>query len=192
MKTIGAKTRLPEAAGALALRQLPALLIVAVVYGGGFLAGFGATGLPRNFRGLATVEPESFWVFLGHNAPVLALTAAGALTGGLLTLLVLLFNGMLLGFTFAEAGRNGAIGDALAAVLPHAPLELAATLLAGAVGFMPASVVFRLALGRTVYVGRELADAGFLVAAALGFLTLAALVEASITPWVINWIVGGR
>lgn len=182
---------LTETVKALVARQLPASLITVIVYSGGFLAGFASTGFPQEFRELAVVEPESYWVFLGQNLPALALTAAGALTGGLLTLVVLLFNGMLLGFVFAEAGRNGALEEALAAVAPHAPLELAAMLLAGTVGFMPASVVIRLALGRTVYVRRELVDAGVMAVGALVLVTLAALVESSITPWIINWTVGG-
>ena len=192
MNKAGATRRTLKHARGVTTRQLPALLMAAFIYGVGFLAGFEATGLSGEFRRLAAVEPESFWVFVGHNVPALLLTAAGALTAGLLTLFLLLFNGMLLGFVFGEASRNDAIGDALAAVLPHAPPELTAVWLAGTVGLMPISVVIRLALGRTVYVRREFLDAGLLLTGAVAFLILAASVEASITPWIINQTVGGR
>lgn len=176
------------------LRQLPGVLVATLVYGGGLIAGSSMPGVAGEYELAAAVEPAEaggFWGFLSQNAPLLVLAAVGAVTAGLITLLLLSFNGTLMGSVLAEAHANGVLSDTLGAVVPHAPFELAATFLAGAVGFMPASVIVRLALGRVVYVENELKDAGLLLAGALVLITLAAAVEAWITPLAMNWTIGG-
>ncbi len=176
-----------------ALRQAPGLLMAVLVYAGGLAAGAQVETMPvaENADVAANIRPESFWYFLSHNAPLLILSAAGALTGGLATLLLLLFNGMLMGSMLASVHEAGVLWNGLVAILPHAPFEILAILFAGTVGFMPASVVLRLALDHTVRVKTEIRDALLLLAAAMLSIVVAAMAEAWLTPSVIEHI-GGR
>lgn len=98
---------------------------------------------------------------------------------------------MLVGNILAEAHEKGALREGLSAILPHAPFEVSATLLAATVGFVPVSVVVWLALGRTVYTSDEVRDAVLLAGVALLLITLAAMVEAWVTPSIIGWTIGG-
>lgn len=177
----------------LALRQLPGLLISSLLYAGGLIIGAQLETAPviGGPDPSAAIRPDGFWFFLSHNAPLLVLSGAGALTGGVVTMILMLFNGLLLGNLLAVAHEEGILREGLIAVLPHAPFEVPAVLLAGAVGFMPVSVVARLAVGSTVRLKTELRDALSLLVAALFLVTLAAMVEAWITPSVIEWMNGG-
>ena len=145
----------------------------------------------ENVDAAANIRPQSFWHLLSHNAPLLILSAAGALTGGLVTLLLLLFNGMLMGNMLASVREAGVFWNGLVAILPHAPFEILAILLAGTAGFMPVSVVLRLALDRAVSVRTEARDALLLLAAAMLSIVVAAMAEAWLTPSVIEHL-GGR
>lgn len=173
---------------AMVSRQSPGLVIALLVYAGGLAAGAQAKTTPvvENAGVAAGIRPESFWYFLSHNAPLLLLSAAGALTGGLVTLLLLLFNGMLMGNMLASVREAGALSSGLLAILPHAPFEILAILLAGTVGFMPICVVLRLALDRAISLRTEARDALLLLAAAMFSIVLAAMAEAWLTPSAIE------
>lgn len=174
-------------------RQLPGLLMSSLVYAGGLIVGAQIETAPvvGEPDTAAAIRPDSFWFFLSHNVPLLVLSSLGALTGGVVTMVLVLFNGLLLGNLLSAARSEGILQEGLVAVLPHAPFEVPAILLAGAVGFMPVSVVARLALGKTVSLKTELRDALTLLVAALSLVTLAAMVEAWITPSLIEWMNGG-
>lgn len=174
-------------------RQLPGLAMSFLVYAGGLIVGAQLETTPVGGSPdlSAAIRPDGLWFFLSRNVPLLILSGLGALTGGVVTMLLVLFNGLLLGNLLAAAHTEGILQEGLVAVLPHAPFEVPAILLAGAVGFMPVSVVARLALGRTVRLKTELRDALMLLAAALSLMTVAAMVEAWITPSVIEWMNGG-
>lgn len=175
------------------LRQFPGLAVAFATYFGGILAGaFVAPASAQGFElSTQSVRISGVWTFLSNNVPLLALLAVGSLTCGLLTLLLLTFNGMLIGGLLASAHRSGDLLDGFAATLPHAPLEVAAVLLASAVGFVPVSVVSRLAVGRSIYSKTELKDAIVLLGTAMLLIVLASAVEAWITPLVITWRMGG-
>lgn len=171
------------------IRQMPGILAALVTYVGGLTAGLTMRSDPasRTFGRVTTDEAASFTSLLSHNLPLLAVIAGGVITGGLLTLLLLLFNGMLAGDLLADASAEGNLAEAVSALAPHAPFEILALVLAGAVGFAPLSVVCRLALGRTVYTGTEFKDALTLLVAAALLMLPAAMLEAWVTPHVIDW-----
>lgn len=169
-------------------RQAPGLMLAVLVYAAGLAAGAQAGTVPlvENLDPTADVHPETFWYFLSRNAPLLILSAAGALTGGLVTLLLLLFNGMLMGNMLASLREAGVLWNGLVAIVPHAPFEILAILLAGTAGFLPVSVVLRLAFDRSVSARTEVRDALLLMAAAMLSIFMAAMTEAWLTPSVIE------
>lgn len=172
-------------------RQRAGLLIATLVSIGGMVVGTLAGPNGQDLRLPAVIESQSSWSYFSHNIPLLALLAVGVITGGLLTLIVLGINGILEGNLLAGLHRIGALSDGLSVVLPHAPFELCAMLLAGAVGFAPVSIVYRMVLDHTVYLKSELEDAALLLIVALLLLVPASVIEAWVSPFVANWKIGG-
>jgi uncharacterized membrane protein SpoIIM required for sporulation len=168
-------------------RQSAGIALAVFVYAGGVVTGLLDPRTRGGFRLPQRVPTEGILHYVTHNGPVTLMLAAGLLTGGVLTLLLLISNGVVLGTLFADAAQGNALWDAFFAVAPHAPFELAATMLAGAVGFAPVSVICRLALGQTVYTKTEARDMALLVGLALLLVVLAAAAEAWITPGIVEW-----
>lgn len=176
------------------LRQSPGLLTALLVYATGAIIGAQVPRMPvvGGADPAAMARPSSIPFFLSHNAPVVLFTAAGLLTLGVVTLILLLFNGAALSSVLVSAYDGGIMPAALVGILPHGPFEIAGLLLAGAVGFAPISIVCRLALGHTVLTKTEVKDALRLIAAALLLTVLAAMVESWVTPSFIEWKIGGK
>lgn len=133
---------------------------------------------------LLSAAPGATGAALLHNNATAAALAFGlGLTAGLGTALLLLLNGLLLGAVLAHVAQHGLAGALLGFVAAHGPLELSALLLAAQAGFVLASALVDpgewprgLALQAA---GR---DAAPLLAAVVPALTLAALLEASVSP----------
>ena len=175
-------------------RQAPGLLTAAVVYAGALVFGTQMETLPvpadafENIMVDRSLSPQDF---VANNGAVLVLMAIGLLTAGIVTLLLLLVNGVLVGHLLTYAHESDALIPTIAGILPHAPFEMSAMFLAAAIGFSPVSVVSRIATDRTVYVKTEIRDLGLLLLAALLLIIAAAAAEAWVSPTVIQWI-GGR
>lgn len=90
------------------------------------------------FWGPELFAQEPFEIFLHiarQNLVVLLLLAAGSLSGGLITVSVLAFNGVILGMEIAIASASGMGVAALAVVLlPHGVAEMGALLAAAGMG----------------------------------------------------------
>lgn len=174
-------------------RQLPGLLFAVAVYAAGIVVGT-QMATPRADAGAfkpGTAETSGgFWFFLFHNTPVVALMSVGILTAGLLTLFLLLFNGIMVGSLLKFADAGGELWHALGGILAHSPFEIPATLLAATIGFAPVSVVCRLAVGKTVYIKTEVKDLALLLGIALLLTVAAAMAEAWISPSVSR-LIGG-
>ena len=120
-------------------------------------------------------------VILGANGTVLALAFLGAVTCGLLGLLVVMWNGFNLGYGFAGVVKV-APSDALA-LLRYLPLEFAAIVLASSAGMLVArscgEALFEIRGWRSR--SHRLAVAAlFFAIAALVLIVLAAVMEAKV------------
>ncbi len=179
---------------AVIVRQIPGVLAAVLIYAGGLVAGatLESRFAARSLQHVSSEETANVADLLARNLPLLVVIAVGAITGGFLTLILLLFNGMLVGSLLSDAHAEGQLHESISALFPHAPLELVAILLAGAAGFVPLSVVCRLAVGRTVYAKTEFKDALMLLVTATLFMLPAVMIEAWVTPHVINLTTGGR
>ena len=185
-------------------RHLPALLLALVAFAAGLAGGALAVALDPRAAELLVPEPvrsavENGRMWTGHllsaapgfsgarllhnNVTAAALAFALGLSAGLGTALLLLLNGVLIGAVLVHVSRHGMAGDLLGFVAAHGPLELSALLLAGQAGFLLAGALVdpgewprRMALQAA---GR---DAAPLLAVVVPALTLAALLEASVSP----------
>jgi uncharacterized membrane protein SpoIIM required for sporulation len=185
-------------------RHLPALALAVLAFAAGLAGGALAVGLDARAAELLVPEPvrvavESGHMWTGHllsaapgfsgahllhnNVTAAALAFALGLSAGLGTAVLLLLNGVLVGAVFVHVFRHAMGGSLLAFVAAHGPLEISALLLAGQAGFVLAGALVdpgewprRLALQAA---GR---DAAPLLAVVVPALTLAALLEASVSP----------
>ncbi len=185
-------------------RHLPALGLSAALLCAGFAGGALAVALDPRAADLLVPEPvreavaaHRMWTghllsvapglagaeLLHNNVTVAALSFGLGLTAGLGTALLLLLNGALLGAVVVHVAAHGMGGDLLAFVAGHGPLELSALVLAAQAGFVLAGALVdpgewprRVALQAA---GREAAS---LLAVVVPALTLAALLEAGISP----------
>lgn len=82
------------------------------------------------------VEPLAATNIMTNNIRVAFNAVAGGMTAGLLTLYILIFNGLFLGAIAALVGQNGLAVPFWAFVFPHGALELPAIFFAGGAGFL--------------------------------------------------------
>jgi uncharacterized membrane protein SpoIIM required for sporulation len=182
---------LPYTAVAFAVMILPALL----TYLAGIVAPeIAATALPEDVkRELAARRPGSEIplearpiagpLIIVNNVRVAVVAFAGGLTGGVLTIFVLVLNGASLGATFAVLHGSEGAGALLEFVLAHGFLELSAIFLSAGAGLRvgwamlhPGDLARRDALRLA---GEQAVRVVVLCAAALG---VAGLIEAFVSP----------
>lgn len=89
------------------------------------------------FEELGDALPEELTTLaiLLNNSIVFVLALLGVLTFGLLTAVIVVFNGLLVGFVVTPALEEAGIGFVVVAIVPHGVLELPAFFAAAAVAF---------------------------------------------------------
>jgi len=90
---------------------------------------------PRNWLPDEARPAASTWI-IANNLKVSAAALALGITGGIGTVLVLWYNGLLLGLVGAVVHQHNVDVDFWAFVLPHGVIELTAVFIAGAAGLM--------------------------------------------------------
>ncbi|MGH2498978.1 MAG: stage II sporulation protein M [Candidatus Limnocylindria bacterium] len=80
------------------------------------------------------VRPVAGPLIIVNNVRVAVSAFAGGATAGVLTIIVLVFNGAVLGTTFGLMQLDGAAGHLGTFILAHGPLELSAIVLSGGAG----------------------------------------------------------
>jgi uncharacterized membrane protein SpoIIM required for sporulation/ABC-type transport system involved in multi-copper enzyme maturation permease subunit len=207
--------------GGLYGREIPAVLrrsrlaLVAVVIGLVFSACIGYTfaaryPFPPEVLRQEGISAESFaqsqnlgmfslttWGILVHNVRVLTAAALLAIFSfGTLAIALLMAPLAIVFFLVVQAGRLGydPVLFFTAAVLPHGILELPAAVIATALAVRMGAVFMSPPRGMTVGEGWLWALADFVkvfLALVLPLLTLAAALEAHVTPQVVLWAFGG-
>lgn len=126
--------------------------------------------------------------FIVRNGTVISLIAAGAVLFASTTIFGLLFNGYLLGYQIGAAATSNHILYVGAAIVPHGLFEIPAILLAGAAGFLIPGEIIKYLLGRreTPVARRDFRQTVFLTALSVLCVIAAAIVEAVVTPRLIN------
>lgn len=134
--------------------------------------------------GLSSVERTAFSVeIFVNNIRVAFLAFAGGITLGLLTVLALLYNGMVIGVVFGLAVAAGNAGPLFELVVPHGVLELSCIVVAGAAGLrMGWAVVDPGHRRRGAALVAEAGPAAELALGTVPWLVLAGLVEGYLTP----------
>lgn len=130
---------------------------------------------------------ELFAFILRRNMTVYVVLLLGVVSAGLVTIVVLVGNGMALGQLIGFAGAAGmSLADVANLLLPHGVLELGALCVAGAVGLKGIPLAFRIsAVDRQSVKSLRL---GTVLVFGLVALTVAAGVEAFVTAEIADSI----
>jgi len=134
---------------------------------------------------LRDLFPENITVFtiLINNTRAFGLMVLGAITGGLLTLFALLFNGLLIGFVLGGVAADRGIAFVFVGLVPHGIFELPALFAGAAVGLRVVHLTGKRLLGRRdrVLSRREWRETGLFLVGAWTVLAFAAFVEIHVT-----------
>ena len=129
--------------------------------------------------------------FIFQNTPPFLVSIFGALTLGVLTAVVMVFNGVLVGNVVYVVGQEVGFGLVFLSVAPHGVFELPALFVAAGVGFRFLHRFVQRILGtREAFLTKPyLYRTGVLVLFAWLVLVLAAFVEAYVTLWLVDLVV---
>ncbi len=129
-------------------------------------------------------------LILTNNIQVMFLTFAGGLTGGLLTLWVVISNGLHLGAIFGLLQVHGLSGGLGEFVLAHGFIELSVIFLAGGCGFYIGDALIRPGLhSRRESLTLAAQKAVRLIIGSVPLLIVAGLIEGFISPSGLPWLV---
>ena len=95
---------------------------------------FGEGELPEDGLAGGSIELSASF-FIANNTPPFLAAIFGALTVGLVTALIMVFNGVLIGNVLLAAGAETGFGTIIALLVPHGVFELPALFIAAGVGF---------------------------------------------------------
>ena len=120
-----------------------------------------------------------------HNTQVAVLTMAAGITFGFGTLVLLFYNGVILGAVAADYIGAGQAGFLFGWLLPHGSIEIPAILLGGQAGFILAAALigWRSPLPRAERLRAVAGDLFTIVAGAAALLVWAGLVEAFVSQY---------
>lgn len=133
-------------------------------------------------------------LFIGQNTPPFLASIFGAVTLGILTAFIMVFNGVIVGNIATVIGLDVGFGPIVALLVPHGIFELSALFVAAGVGFRLLHRGIQRVTGarRALFTGAYLRRTGLLVVFAWFLLVLAAFVEAYVTIVVAELIFPDR
>jgi len=132
---------------------------------------------------IVAIKPLASSSIMTNNIGVGFTTFALGVTGGIGTIYMMLFNGMLMGVIGVACGLAGMSLDLWSFVAPHGVLELPAIFIAGGAGFRVAQgLLFPGVLPRRESLARAGAEAVRLVVGTIPVLIVAGTVEAFVSP----------
>lgn len=129
------------------------------------------------------LKPYASSAIMTNNMSVAFTTFAFGITGGLGTVYLLLFNGLLIGVIGMACGSAGMSVDLWSFVAPHGVLELPAIFIAGGAGLRLADgLLFPGTLPRRVSLARAGRESVMLVLGCVPVLFVAGIIEAFVSP----------
>lgn len=168
------------------------LFALGVAVGAAAIAMTDLSGLGDVLGDQPSLFPErlTFWVVVTNNLRVLAIIALGLVSFGVIAGVVLLFNGLIVGFVVGGAAGQGQLLEAFLLIVPHGVFELGAFFLVGGLSFRVTHrlVDYLRGIDETAITKQELFEvAVMLVVAAVG-IVVAAWIEATLTEPIAEMI----
>lgn len=177
-----------------------ALFVLGLFVGGALaVAGVNLLELFVEFVGenpFEDIEEEDLTArfFIVNNSRPFLFSILGAASLGLFTAFIMVFNGVIVGNIGVIVGRSAGVDFFLVGVLPHGIFELPSLFIAAGVGFRLFHRFVQRILGRRdAFVSRRyLYRTAVLVVAAWLMLALAAVIEAHVTPVLLDALFAER
>ena len=132
---------------------------------------------------IVAIKPIASSQIMTNNMSVALMTFASGITGGLGTIYMIVFNGLLIGVIGMACGLAGMSVPLWSFVAPHGVLELPAIVIAGGAGLRLAQgLLFPGLLPRGLAVSRAGSQAVKLVIGCIPILVVAGVIEAFVSP----------
>lgn len=179
---------------------LPYVLFITFVFFGALVAGYTSSanfpdmanklmeGFSSRFAPLVSMPPIfiMFGIFL-NNAFVSLLFLVLGLALGIFPVLLIAFNGYIVGVVSYIVGQEKGLAFTFLALLPHGIIELPMVFLSAGIGLRLGHQVFAALIGRPTEIKKEFKEGlRFYFRWILPLLFLAAIVETFITPLILN------
>ncbi|MEK4502820.1 stage II sporulation protein M [Bacillus sp. FSL R12-0069] len=126
--------------------------------------------------------------YITHNLKSAVFVASGVITVSLGTIYYLFLNGFFLGAAFVAVGDFHSYGVAIASILVHGIFELPAIILVGGIGLYPVCIIYYLLKNKKVNIRILLWNCIFMSVISISLFIIAAILEAYISPIIINWV----
>lgn len=123
-----------------------------------------------------------------NNLEACVLLFLGGAAFGLVTLLVLSFNGIIIGGIMEVVGNKTGLFVMMAAIIPHGIFELPAVLVSATLGLMLGRAVMMELAGQGDAIGEARVLGSLFVRYVIPFIAIAACIEAFITPAVLHLV----
>ena len=134
----------------------------------------------------AVYIPDDVIELFMNNISALGLIALGFFTFGLLTILLLLYNGTFIGLSIAESLSNGTgMGEILIKIIPHGLFEIPAIMISGVVGLKSLELLINMLVSKSPLkelIIRLIKEVIFLTIIIVILIFIASFVEIYITP----------
>ena len=171
-----------------------AVFVVGVVLGAGAIVVTDLSGLQDVLGGMESPFPDriTFWTLVTNNLRVLAIIALGLVSFGVIAVLVLLFNGLIVGFVVGGAAAEGQLLEAFVLIAPHGVFELGAFFLVGGLSFRVTHrfVDYLRRVDETAITRQELFEIAVLLFVAAVAIVVAAWIEATLTLAIAEALIG--
>jgi stage II sporulation protein M len=129
---------------------------------------------------------ELFGFVVANNTVKSLLFMLGGLLGGVLPLFFVVFNGFFIGWVAYSLGSSVGLGFVVAGLAPHGVFEIPAILLAMSMGVSLGYAVLNSLKGKGGLWGEARTALGFFLTRVFPLLILAAVIEVTITPLIMN------
>jgi stage II sporulation protein M len=129
---------------------------------------------------------ELFGFVAANNTFKSLLFMLGGLLGGVLPLFFVVFNGFLIGWIASSFSSSVGLGYVVAGLMPHGLFEIPAILLAMSMGVSLGYAALNSLKGSGSLWGEARTALGFFLTRVLPLLVLAAVIEVTITPFIMT------
>lgn len=138
----------------------------------------------------ALPEEITTLTILVNNTLVFGLALLGLFSFGLLSVIILLFNGIVVGTVVVPAVQEAGFGFVILAIVPHGIFELPAFFVAAAVTFRLLHQFWHRIRGRRdrFLDPGDLRRIGLLLGVTWLVLAIAAIIEANLTVWLLEYV----
>ncbi|AEB28837.1 hypothetical protein, transmembrane DUF95 [Carnobacterium sp. 17-4] len=138
-------------------------------------------------------EEIKFLDYFTNNIKVACSLMLGFFSLGITTFIIFSINAIFFGVGIAAQISESGIIDSLFYIFPHGLFEIPALIISACIGFYPIYFILQIIKKESslMIVKEELIKMVFLILVVILLVTIAAMLEATMTPYLIKMVIGG-